>query len=177
MVRKDHLPINPYDFESPQKYEAVKRFLMDLIHFPCEVEHVGSTSVEGLGGKRIIDILIICSKENMRNVVSLLESSGYKFNPEEGFGTFPERYFISGWFPYKNDEFHVHYHITFSGSYEHKDKLLFRNYLRKNYEIATEYYEKKKRGCIIDGNDIRFAWDKTKYIKNILVKAEKEMNS
>jgi GrpB-like predicted nucleotidyltransferase (UPF0157 family) len=175
MNRNEYLIIRPYDIDAPKKYAAAKKFLFELIQFPFEVEHVGSSSVEGLGGKRVIDTLIICSKENMKKVVSLLESAKYKFNPMDNFGTFPERYFISGWFPYKDGNFHVHYHITFPGSTPHKEMLLFRNYLRQHYEEAKEYYDKKKKGCIVAENEVRFVWDKTDFVKRIINKAEKEI--
>ena len=53
--RTDHLPIHPHDPDAPLKFGYVKRFLVESIPFPVEIEHVGSSSVTGLGGKRIID--------------------------------------------------------------------------------------------------------------------------
>lgn len=166
----------PYDAEAPLIFEEINDFLRDLVPFPIEVEHVGSTAVPGLGGKGIIDILIITEKEKMRKIIELLESRGFKFKPEVGFGTFPERLFISG--QYRNDkrDLHTHFHITFSGSNEHKDKLLFRDYLRGHPEEAKTYYELKKRWSAEAGPDMRtFTELKTPYISEVMEKAKKEL--
>lgn len=167
--------ILPYDSKVPEIFDDIKRFICDLVPFLIEVEHVGSTAVVGLGGKEVVDILIITKQEHMRKIVELLESKGYKFNPEPGFGTFPERLFISGPYKYKEKELHVHFHITFFGSSEHKDKLLFRNYLRQRPEEVKRYYELKKRWGIEAGSDRpKYTELKTSYINEVLEKARKE---
>jgi len=170
------IKILPYDSKAPDKFEKIKAFICDLVPFSIEVEHIGSTAVVDLGGKEVIDVMIITEKENMRKIIELLESKGYKFNPEPGFGTFPERFFISGPFRYDDEELHVHYHITFSGSNEHKDKLLFRDYLKCHSDDARTYYNLKKEWSIKAGTDkIRFAELKTSYINEVLEKARKEL--
>jgi GrpB-like predicted nucleotidyltransferase (UPF0157 family) len=151
-----------------------KRFLEQLLPFPIEMEHVGSSAVPGLGGKRVIDTLVLCPKERMREVVSHLESAGYTFNPAEGAGTFQDKFFVSGWFPCEDDAFHVHYHITFKGSQEHRNKLLFRDHLRRHPDVADEYCRMKKEGCIVKGDDVRSVWDKEPFVTDVLDKARRE---
>ncbi len=167
--------IGPYDSEAPEKFEAIKKFLCNVIPYPIEVEHIGSTAVVGLGGKGVIDILIITKQEFMQKTVESLESAGYKFNPEVGFGTFPEKFFISGPYIYNEKELHVHFHITFSGSKEHKEKLLFRDYLRRHPEEAEIYFLLKKRWSMeADSEPSKYTELKTSYIDEVLEKARRE---
>jgi GrpB-like predicted nucleotidyltransferase (UPF0157 family) len=170
------IEIFPYDPKAPDKFEKVKEFLVDLIPFPFEAEHIGSSAVVGLGGKRVIDTLVIVEEDKMREIVKLLESKGYKFVPEEGFGIHPERFFISGPFTYEGEEIHVHYHITFPGSNEHRDKLLFRDYLRRHPIETKIYYNMKKDWSAKAGPDkMMFAELKTPYIAEVLERARKEL--
>jgi GrpB-like predicted nucleotidyltransferase (UPF0157 family) len=162
----------PYDSEAPRIFEEIKRSLCNLIPYQIQVEHVGSTAVPGLGGKGIIDILIVTKPEHMQRIVELLESQGYKHNPEAGNA---ERLFVSGPYRYRDKELHIHLHITFFGSKEHKDKLLFRDYLRKNPEEARRYYKLKKRWSKEAGPDpSKYTELKTSYINEVLEKARKE---
>jgi GrpB-like predicted nucleotidyltransferase (UPF0157 family) len=172
------IEILPYDPEAPDKFEKVKEFLLNLIPFSIEVEHIGSSAVVGLGGKRVIDTLVIVEESKMREIVNLLESKGYKFNPEQGSGIHPERFFISGPFMYKGGEIHVHYHITFPDSNEQKDKLLFRDYLRRHPIEAKTYYDKKKDWSAKAGPEkMRYAELKTPYIAEALERARKELKT
>jgi GrpB-like predicted nucleotidyltransferase (UPF0157 family) len=169
------IEISAYDPKAPSKFEKLKEFLLDLTPYPIEVEHIGSSAVVGLGGKRVIDTLVIVEENVMREIVTLLESKGYKFNPEQGFGIHPERFFISGPFIYEGEEIHVHYHITFPGSNEHRDKLLFRDHLRRHPIEAKTYYNLKKDWSVEAGPDkMRFAELKTPYITEVLERAREE---
>jgi len=165
--------ILPYDSKAPEIFEEIRRFICDVIPYQVEVEHIGSTAVPGLGGKGIIDILIITKKEYMQSIVEILESKGYKYNPQGG--TPPERLFVSGPYKYHGKELHIHIHITFFGSKEHRDKLLFRDYLRKHPDEAKRYYELKKQWSKEAGPDgSKYTELKTQYIEEILEKAKKE---
>jgi len=165
--------ILPYDNEAPKIFEEIKRFIYSIIPYRIEVEHIGSTAVPGLGGKGIIDILIITEKEYMKRIVKILESKGYKYNPQAG--TPPERLFVSGPYRYRERELHIHIHITFFGSKECRNKLLFRDYLRRHPEEARRYYELKKRWSREAGSDrSKYTELKTQHISEVLDKARRE---
>ncbi|MDQ1256721.1 MAG: hypothetical protein QG656_1320 [Candidatus Hydrogenedentes bacterium] len=173
MSDNEHLIIRHYDPEATAKFLAAKHFILEMVPFPVDVEHIGSSSVPGLGGKRVIDIMILCARDRMRDIVSFMEAKGYTFNPADGFGTFPDKFFISGWFPYRGGQFHVHYHITFPGSNQHREKLLFRDYLRKHPDSAQAYYELKQAHCIVDGDEVTILpLNKDQFVADILDKAK-----
>lgn len=176
MADENHIKILPYDNKVPEIFKEIKKFIYRIIPYQVEVEHIGSTAVVGLGGKRIVDIMIITRQEYMRKIVEVLESKGYKFNPEAGTGIFPERLFVSGSFRYNKKELHIHIHITFRGSKEHKDMLLFRDYLRRHPGEAKTYFKLKKQWSIEVGSDkFKFSELKTPYINKVLEKARKEI--
>lgn len=164
--------ILPYDSKAPEIFEEIRRFIYNMIPNQIEVEHIGSTAVPGLGGKGIIDILIITKKEYMQRIVEILESKGYKFDPQAGTPT--ERLFVSGLYKRCGKELHVHIHITFSGSKEHRDKLFFRDYLRKYPHEAQRYYKLKKQLSKEAGSDrSKYTELKTSYINEVLERARK----
>jgi len=110
----------------------------------------------------------------MEKVVDILVSKVFRFNPEGG--TPPERLFVSGPFNFHGEELHIHIHVTFFGGREHRDKLLFRDYLRRHPEEAKRYFELKKRWSRMAGSDSsKYTELKTQYIKEVLEKARKEL--
>jgi len=66
--------------------------------------------------------------------------------------------------------------MTFFGSNEQKDKLLFRDYLRGHPAEAKTYYELKKQWSMEAGQDRpKYTKLKTTYIDTVLEKARKEI--
>jgi len=173
MGRDIAVKLVPYDGEAPKIFEDIKCFLCNVLPHEIEVEHVGSTAVVGLAGKGIIDLMIVTKREHMEETVKLLELKGYRYNPNGGRP--PERLFVSGPYRYKGKELHIHIHITFFGSKEHEDKLLFRDYLKRHPGEAGRYYELKKQWSIEAGSDgSKYTEFKTSYVNEVLEKARKE---
>ena len=164
--------IVPYNRKAIRIFAEVKQFLHSLIPYQVGIEHIGSTAVPGLGGKGIVDVLIITGQEYMQNIVKLLESRGYRYNPQAS--TPPEKLFLSGPYEYLGRELHIHIHITFFGSRERQDKLLFRDYLREHPKEAKRYYELKKQWATKAGSDAsRYTELKAPYVKQVLDEARK----
>jgi len=166
--------ILPYESKAPEIFKGIRRFIYDVIPYKIEVEHIGSTAVPGLGGKGIIDILIVTQHQyQLPEIAEILRNKGFNHNPEPRHAE--DRFFVSGPYRYKGEELHIHIHITFSGSKEYKDKLLFRDYLRQHIEEARTYFELKKRWSIEAGSDpSKYTELKTPYINRILKKARRE---
>ncbi len=176
MMKDPHLRIAPYNPEYPRIFNEIKEFIHGIIPYPVQIEHVGSTAVPGLGGREIIDVLVIAGQEHMRKIVELLETRGFRYNPQASIS--PKKFFVSGPYKYEGKEYHVHIHITFKGSREHVEKLLFRDYLRENPEEAKRYYELKKMWMEKAGSDLsRYRKYKATYIRAVLKKAEKEFSN
>src|SRR3989344_7780833 len=129
-----------------------------------EIHHIGSTSVPGLGGKGIIDIMIgIKSWKEADDVVGRLRKMGFKhIHPKER-----GRIFLS-----KVGETRLggsHIHIVVRNSKSYKGILAFRNYLRKNKKEAKRFF-KLKQGWAkeVKGVRVKYGELKGKYVKGIL---------
>ncbi len=73
------LQVIPYQKEWKEKFKKEKEFLLSLLRIDgLKIEHIGSTSVEGLSAKPIIDILI--GVENESDLIDLQEKLQGKEN-------------------------------------------------------------------------------------------------
>ena len=77
-MRTKHIVVLPYDEEWKQDFIDIKNEIMDAIGtFAIAIEHVGSTSVEGLAAKPIIDIDVVVKSGNVERAICALENIGY----------------------------------------------------------------------------------------------------
>ena len=133
-----------------------------LAGYALAIEHVGSTAVCGLSAKPIIDIAVaVLEIVDAQSCVIPLEDIGYEYRGELGI---PGRHFFG-----KGEPRTHHLHLVRACSDFWKSHLLFREYLRKHAEIATEY-DKLKRGLAIEYKDNREAYTEGKatFIENVL---------
>ena len=116
------------------------RILAALGDHAIAIEHMGSTSVPGLGAKPIIDIIVgVDSRESADTCQKLLEPVGYDdVTPEPGE---TEWFYCLG---AGNNDLYYHVHLVTYGSFHWRRQLAFRDYLRAHPERAREYYELKK---------------------------------
>jgi GrpB-like predicted nucleotidyltransferase (UPF0157 family) len=135
--------LRPYDPAAPRIFAELERTIRRAVGFPIAVEHVGSTAVAGLGGKGIIDCLVIAERpEEASEVCAILRRQGFAHNtrerPEE------DRWFASGSLSTEgHGALHVHIHITYAGSRCAQDTLAFRDHLRKHPADAARYFRLK----------------------------------
>ena len=117
-----------------------------------KVDHIGSTSVEGLTSKPIIDILIGIPQNNLDNYIKPITELGFVYVKEYE-DELPNRRFF-----YKNekDKRIAHIHLVELSSLWYKRHITFRNELRNNSKTKIEY-EKFKMSLAnrewIDGNE------------------------
>jgi len=134
------LKLVPYSNNYPKifaKYQ--KQFFQSLKNYKVKVHHVGSTAVRGLGGKGFIDILIGLPDWNReKEIINKLGEIGFThIHPKEN-----ERIFLSKP-PEDTKNYDVHLHLTTVDSKPYKDMIYFRDCLRKNPELAKEYFDIK----------------------------------
>ncbi len=103
------------------------------------ISHVGSTAVDGICAKPIVDILVELEKEgDMAAVESALIGAGYRsMSHEPGRISFTRGYTEEG---FAEEVFHLH--LRFIGD---NNELYFRDFLRERPDIALQY-EKLKKG-------------------------------
>lgn len=148
------------------KFESVKRELIKLLP-DARIHHIGSTSVNGLMSKPIIDILIeVPDLDRMDELTGEFKSLGYIGRGENGIEN--RRFFYKG----EGNEREVHLHIFPNGIHHVIRHLAFRDYLRSHQEEAKEYGELKAKlarefPCDMEG----YIQGKDRFVKDMEKKA------
>ena len=135
-----HVYIVDYDPSWPQKYEEEAEKLRAVLGDNCAaLYHIGSTSVEGLAAKPIIDILgAVKSLEEADKQRAAFEALGYEYLGE--FGIAGRRYLRKG-----GDERTHQVHLFQADDRENLSRhLAFRDYLRAHEDVKAQYASLKK---------------------------------
>jgi len=163
IIEMNKFKIIPYDRKVLEKFRKEKANILKIIR-NCEVHHIGSTAVAGLGGKGIVDIMVgIKDWEEVEEIIKKLKRLGFlHIHPKEN-----GRIFLS-----KNSTLsqnNIHLHITKIGNKTYKELLFFRDYLRGNKKEADRYFKLKLKWLKESGgNGDNYKKLKEKYIKKIL---------
>lgn len=170
---KQAVKIKLYDPNLPVYFKKEKSFLSGKLDRDFDIHHIGSSAVPGLGGKNVVDILLLApTKKVADNLIKKLESAGYFHNKNAG-----DKYrifFNRGRF-YNKKKVHIHLHLMWKSPKKYKDHLMFRDYLRKHPEEAKRYYSLKKIWAKkAENRPEKYTEMKTDYIKEVLKKAELE---
>ncbi len=103
------------------------------------IDHVGSTSIECLDAKPIIDIQIsVLNYDDVASYKTKIESVGFVFRDENPDKT--KRYFRE--LPGTR---RTHIHVRQGGSFSEQMTLLFRDYLREHPQDCLRYADEKHR--------------------------------
>jgi len=133
------LKIVSYNYQQcKSKFQQERQMLLNLFGgLDCEIEHFGSTAIEGTIGKGVIDILIaLPNKKSLDKALQILQKNGYyrgelKKKPDG-------RTFLCN----KQEESKpgdIHIHLVLNNSKNHLDLLIFRNFLKKHKSFVKEY--------------------------------------
>lgn len=131
-LERGTVELHEYRPEWKRRYEEeIKRLQSIIGNRILEFEHIGSTAVEGLAAKPIIDLLAVVADEaQARDLIPILEEHGYEHRPND----MHDRLFLAKG-PHTN---RTHYlSITEQGSEFHEEKLAFREYLRAHPNVAA----------------------------------------
>jgi GrpB-like predicted nucleotidyltransferase (UPF0157 family) len=108
-----------------------------------QVEHVGSTSVPGCGGKGIIDLMVLYPQGLLARARTVLDELG--FQKQSGPEPFPEsRPMRVGGVEHAGRPFRIHAHVIALGSNEQRELIGFREALRASSELRRRYEERKR---------------------------------
>jgi GrpB-like predicted nucleotidyltransferase (UPF0157 family) len=160
--------IVPYDPRWPGLFdrEAV-RIRKSLGPVALRIEHCGSTSVEGLAAKPVIDIvLVVAGSADEAAYVPALEAAGYalRFREPEWFG---HRLF-------KGPDTDINLHVFSVGCVEIDRMLGFRDWLRRNAADRELYARTKVDLACEDWKTVQdYADAKTSVVAEIMARAGK----
>ena len=154
---KKHVVVEPYNEEWKSDFIAIRdeldTVLKDIV---LRIEHVGSTSVEGLSAKPVIDVdVVIKDTTVLPDVISALQTIGYFHEGDLGI---PGREA----FKYEGKEYlrKHHLYVCSQDSEELKRHITFRDYLRSNPDAVEEYSKIKEEAANL------YPWDIDKYIEH-----------
>ena len=164
-MRTNKVVVQPYDktweFAFKKIASEITEAIGDLI---IDVEHVGSTSVEGMSAKPCIDIDVIIKDYSVfAAVVSRLETIGYIHEGDLGIKDREA-------FKY-SDKPHLqthHLYVCPQYSEELHRHIAFRDFLRKNTEAVKKYSLVKEKAAMLFPDDIdKYIEYKTPCIKEL----------
>ncbi len=165
-AERRRIEICDYDPQWPAKFQQHAECIVRALGSAAlQIEHIGSTSVPGLGAKPIIDVLLVVEdSSDEADYLPHLEGAGYVLRVRE-----PE------WHEhrmFRTAEKDVHLHVFSAGSSEVSRYLVFRDYLRGN-RADRELYEAVKRE--LAGQEWpsmnNYAEAKTEVIQQIIARA------
>lgn len=143
------IEIVEYRSEWADRFEAERRRLeMVLDEYTTRIEHIGSTSVQGLGAKPIIDITGVVTDVNglWGDLDKLSAGFGYRLSHVPGDWVLLQRTDDTG------QSYNLH--LIGESNDQWKDDLLFREYLRTNSDVRDEYETVKRQAAKMHPNDI-----------------------
>ncbi|QWH17894.1 GrpB family protein [Bacillus mycoides] len=162
--------IKPYQHYWHKEFSNEKNKITSLLNEEViAIEHIGSTAVEGLAAKPVIDMMIgITNLQITENWTENLAEIGYEYVPKEA----PNwRFFRKG--KWRAGTHHLHVYIY--NSEEWRNNLLFRDFLI-NHEWAREEYRKLKEmlAATYPFDRVSYTNAKAPFIRTILEMAKKE---
>ena len=143
--------VTAYDETWKQNFKDIEKEIKEALgDLALRIEHVGSTSVEGLSAKPIIDIdIVIADYSVLNDVVLKLGEIGYTHEGDLG---------VAGReaFKYVGKE-HLqkhHLYVCPADSPELKRHITFRDHLRSHPEAVREYSRIKEEGAVLYPEDM-----------------------
>lgn len=121
----------------------------DIIYNSIKIEHVGSTSVEGLSAKPIIDLDIVIENDKFEIIKRLLKDKGYEHEGNLGIEG-REAFSYSG----KEELMTHHLYVCPKDSKELFKHITFRDFLKNNPALASEYSKVKEQAAVLYPDDI-----------------------
>jgi GrpB-like predicted nucleotidyltransferase (UPF0157 family) len=139
-LKRGTVRLEPHQTSWADLFQQEKAKLWAVLSaYPVEIEHVGSTAIQGIDAKPILDILLgLPDLTDELGIRSLLEGMGYLYRGEQGV---PERIlYVKG---AETNRTH-HLHITAYKSLFWLENIYFRDTLNAKPEVARAYNDLKQ---------------------------------
>jgi len=132
--------LEEYDSSWPAKFEEEQDHLLEIAgewHYGS-IEHVGSTAIPGMVAKPIIDVMFgVKSLAESNPAIDVLVKNGYEY--------WPYKAEVMHWFCKPSDAFRTHHlHLVPFNSSLWQERIKFRDLLRSNSSLATQYANLKR---------------------------------
>jgi GrpB-like predicted nucleotidyltransferase (UPF0157 family) len=164
------IEIVPYSPNWPLQFQDhASRIKTALGNVALRIEHIGSTSVEGLAAKPIIDMLVVVADPSQEDLyLPAMLSAGYELRVREP--EFEEHRM------FRTPKRDVHVHVFPPGSGEIERYLILRNCLRAMPDVRDQYANLKRTLSANDWKDMNeYADAKTSFIEDTIKRARKQL--
>ena len=149
-MRTKRVVVEKWNPQWKYEYEKIVASLgKDIIYNSIKIEHVRSTSVEGLSAKPVIDLDIVIEKDKFAIIKELLNKKGYEHEGDLGIEG-REAFSYSG----KEELMTHHLYVCPKDSKELFKHITFRNFLKNNPDLAAEYSKVKEKAAVLYPDDI-----------------------
>ena len=165
----DNTEYHPYDDELPKIFEEIKTIVLQ--EFPdVSVEHIGSSSIPGMGGRNVLDIAIPSPEGKHEAITKKLKQLGFENSPFPHY--LPLLVATTTW---NQKKYFILLYVLSPENPTFKDWLAFRNYMRQNPNDAKAYNEVKKQ-AIKEGNTRGDSYQNAKspFLQDMLAKIKKQ---
>ncbi len=135
----DTTEYHPYDSQLPQVFEDIKSLINNTIP-SVPVEHIGSSSIPGVGGRNVLDIAIPALTQKHEAIRSKLKEMGFEDSP------FPHYLpLLVASTTFEEKEYFILLYVVSSDNETYKNWISFRNHMRTHPDDAKEYDNTKKQ--------------------------------
>lgn len=163
----DPILVVPYDPNWRAEFQTIGGKIRGALGtHAIRIDHIGSTAVEGLDAKPIVDVQVsVASLASIEQLDPLFEAIGYRRRVDNIDLT--KRYYRE-----MPGSKRVHIHVRERGSWSEQFALLFRDYLRIHPVECRHYAETKYRLMALHRNDReRYVEEKSPVIWEIMQRA------
>ncbi len=183
------ITIEPYDPRWKRDFQKYRQAIQEALG-DVAIEHIGSTSIEGLGAKPVIDILVgLKDKAALDGTIDKMIAAGFTYMEVYKHLMTDRRYFVQYEHPLghmppailANDRVgpaaagfvnKAHIHCWLMDSPDWERHIAFRDYLRQHEKIRQEYLQLKEE---LVGQDwessLAYSQAKNTFIKKVEAEA------
>jgi GrpB-like predicted nucleotidyltransferase (UPF0157 family) len=170
LVADERIVVVPYDAAWPERFEAERALLADVLApwLDSGIHHIGSTAIPGIAAKPIVDMIAgVRELESARAAFAPLRELGYVPTPHRPH----EAHHFSKPSPRLSELTHG-LHLTEPGSDLWRERLAFRDALRSDAALATEYEALKRRLAREYADDVKaYTGGKREFVARVLADA------
>lgn len=165
-MRRDELRVVPNDPEWAKDFgDESERILNCIGGENVRIEHVGSTAIEAVHAKPILDIAILCDEAGFARLIDHLSELGYEYRGQYEDET--DHYYAV------RDDGAIRFcqmHIYTNATPDWETKLRFRDVLRREPDLAKEYSDYKIALAESVGDRKRYAKIKDIWVNSFMPK-------
>ncbi len=156
-----------YDMVFPEVFDKIKAIINKNVPSVI-IEHVGSTAIQGCGGKGIIDLAVLYKEGELEIAKGGLRAVGFQNQISKD--PFPEsRPMLVGSILYNSKKYKIHAHVIQFGCDEHYELIWYREHLNQNTKMCQKYEEFKKK-ILVNGSmdSLQYCYLKGPFIEKLI---------